>query len=423
MNIARSLLIWLAMAQAVSGATSTNLPPPPAASTADFQRQMAAHLAAPRFHTAQWGIKVVSLVSGTILFEHRTDQYFSPASNTKLFTTALALDKIGPNYRIKTSILAGSRPDASGRLPGDLIIFGRGDPTLNPRLRGGTIAKALDLFVNVIKAAGIKQINGDLIGDESYFKGPPFGAGWAINDLQSYFGAEITALSFNDNTLELSVKPASKAGAPASLSLSVATSLVVLSNRVTTVAKGGKTAVELYRPIGENMIYVSGTIAMEGSFKDEITLHRPARLFVELLRAALAQQNIAVTGRTRVMNWKDREVSPLNLPGLIEFGAVESLPLSDILREIQKPSQNLYTDLLLAHVGEVSRTKAGAGLTSEEVGIAALNTFLPKAGVKKSDILFEEGSGLSRYNLVTPNEIISLLTYMHRQPTAAVYFD
>ena len=423
MNVAHSLMVLLAFTQALSAATSTNLPPPPAASPAELQRQFTDHLAAPRFHTAQWGIKLVSMDGGGVLFEHRADQLLSPASNTKLFTTALALDRFGPNYRIKTSILAPSQPDAAGRLSGDLIVFGRGDPTLNSRVRGGTIGRALDLFVNTIKSAGIQRIDGDLIGDESFFRGSPFGTGWAIDDLQSYFGAEISALTFNDNTLDVVVKPAKQAGVPALVSLSVSNSMMILSNRVSTVAKGGMTSIDLYRPFGENLLYVSGTIAMESSFKDEIPVHRPARLFVELLRQALAQQNITVTGRAQVVDWKDREVSPLNLAGLIELGAVESLPLSDIVREIQKPSQNLYTDLLLAHVGEMSRPKAGANQTSEEAGIVALNAFLPKAGIKKSDVLFEEGSGLSRNNLVTPNAIISLLTYMHRQPTGSVYFD
>ena len=422
MNIARSLPLLLAFTQAAAGAIAEKPSAPPAISVAGFQRQMDGYLAAPRFHAAQWGLKVVSLDSRGILFEHKADQYFSPASNTKLFTTALALDKFGPDYRIKTSILARSRPDASGRLTGDLIIFGRGDPTLNPRLRGGTIGKVLDLFVNAIRTAGVHQIDGDLIADESFFKGPPVGAGWAVDDLQSSYGAEISALTFNDNTFELSVRPAERPGAPAILSLSVSNSIIVLSNRVTTVAKSGKTSIEVYHPPGENLIYVSGTVAMDGSFKDEMPIHRPARLFVALLKEALARRNITVTGQALVMDWKDREAAPLDVPSLIEIGIIESSPLSDIIREIQKPSQNLYADLLLAHVGELSRRNPRINQTSEEAGIVALNDFLPKAGIKTTDVLFEEGSGLSRNNLVTPNAIVSLLSYMHRQPSGQVYF-
>jgi len=368
MKTASTLLILLAFSLATHGATPEKPVPAGAASTGELAQQLAKHLDQPRFHTAIWGVKVIRSDTGEPVFEHNADQYFSPASNSKLFTTALALDRLGPDYRIKTSLLAAARPDASGKLAGDLIVYGRGDPTLNARLRGGTIESALEPFVKAIQAAGIKRIDGQLLGDESFFRGPPYGGGWAIDDLQSYYGAEISALTFNDNTAEISVKPGLQAGQPAKLSLSIATPLIVLSNRVTTIAKGGARSIDLYRPLGENVVYVSGKIPLEDSFKDDITLHRPARIFLELLRDALARRGIVVGGSTRLLDWKDREVSPLTMDKLVETGSIESLPMKDILREIMKPSQNLYTDLLLAHVGELSRTRMDDRKTSEDLG-------------------------------------------------------
>src|SRR6185295_14211143 len=113
--------------------------------------------------------KIVSLDTGKLIFEHNPQKYFSPASNAKLYTAALALEKLGPDYRIKTSLYSMAKPDASGTLKGDLIIYGRGDPTMAARLNGGDYFKGLEPLVSQLVIAGVKRIEGDLIGDESYF--------------------------------------------------------------------------------------------------------------------------------------------------------------------------------------------------------------------------------------------------------------
>ena len=172
-------------------------------------------------------MKVVSLDSGRTLFEQNAGKLFSPASNCKLYTMALALDQLGGDYRIKTSLYAATKPDRRGVLKGDLIIYGRGDPTINARLNGGDIFRALEPLVAALTNAGVRRIRGDLVGDESFFRGPPYGSGWAWDDLNSYYGAEISALTINDNTLQLSVTPGSTGGAPCQLTLSPATSYVV----------------------------------------------------------------------------------------------------------------------------------------------------------------------------------------------------
>ena len=138
----------------------------------------------PRFEAAMWGAKIVSLDSGKTLFEHNAGKLLKPASNAKLFTGALALDRFGPDYRSKTSLYSITRPDKSGTLRGDLIVYGRGDPSFAERFNGGNYTNILRPLVDAIAGAGIKQIKGDLIGDESYFRGPPFGTQWTWDDLQ-----------------------------------------------------------------------------------------------------------------------------------------------------------------------------------------------------------------------------------------------
>ena len=157
-------------------------------------------------------------------------------------------------------------------------------------------------------------------------------------------------------------------------------------------------------------------------YTEDITLHNPAGLFVSLFKEALARHGIEVGGRLRTLNWLDRPAAPPDYSQMVELGSMESPPLRDIAREVLKPSQNLYTDLLLAGVGERTRTNAVRPQeTSETLGLRELNKFLAQAGIKKGDVLFEEGSGLGRDNLAAPNATVTLLQYMSQHPCAAVY--
>jgi len=404
-----------------------------------------------------WGVKVVSMDSGKTLFEHNAGKLFSPASNCKLYTVALALDELGGDYRIRTSLYAASKPDRSGVLKNDLIVYGRGDPTINARLNGGDIFRALQPLVAALTNAGVRRIEGDLIGDESFIHGPPYGSGWSWDDMNYYYGAEISALTLNDNTLQVVVKPGASNGAPCQLTLVPATGYVILSNRTQTVTSGRR-EVNFYRPIEENVIYVSGQMPLEATnYTDDVTMHNPAGMFVTFFREALARNGIKLSGKTRTMTWLDRQVQPVEAGKLIELGAVESLPMREVAREVQKPSQNLYTDLLLAHIGALAQaeaksssvTSAGSGQkssatnaesrslgggapkinfpqlgrqeTSEDAGIRQLREFLAKAGVARGDFHFEEGSGLSRNNLTTPNATVALLQFMSKHAEADAY--
>ncbi len=385
-----------------------------------------------------WGVKIVSLDSGKILFEQNAAKLFSPASNCKLYTMALALDKLGGDYRIRTSLFSTAKPDKRGTLKGDLIVYGRGDPTINARLNGGDIFAALQPLVAALTNAGVKRISGDLVGDESFFQGPPYGSGWAWDDMNYYYGAEISALTLNDNTLQVVARPGVSNGAPCQLTLVPATSYLVLSNRTQTVAAGGKRDLTFYRPIEQNVVYVSGQMPLDATnYTDDVTMHNPAGLFMAFFREALARNGVKVSGKTRTVNWLDRQVRPLDVDKLIELGAVESLPMRDLVGEVQKPSQNLYTDLLLAHVGERERrspiqreaesgdkqagSEPGAPINSEDLGIRELQKFLARAGIQRGDVQFEEGSGLSRNNLATPNATVTLLQFMSRHAEADAY--
>jgi serine-type D-Ala-D-Ala carboxypeptidase/endopeptidase (penicillin-binding protein 4) len=395
----------------------------PPATLAELQQRLKEHISQPKYDAALWGVKIVAMESGKTVFEHNPQKLCSPASNCKLYTVALALDRLGADYRIKTSIYAKGKPSKSGKLSGDLIVYGRGDPTINARLHGGDISQAFEPLVAALTNAGVKRIAGDLVADESYFRGPPFGSGWTWDDLEYYYGAEISALTINDNTLQASVKPGPRLGAPCRITLSPGTTWLTFNNRTVTAEKEAKRTIRFYRPLEENIVYVSGQMPIgDAGSTNDVTMHNPAGLFGSFLKEALARRGIKVSGKLRTANWLDRQVNPIDFGRLVELGCVESLPMRNLAREVQKPSQNLYTDLLLAHVGEKTRTAdSRPDETSEDLGVRALNRFLAEVGVQKGETFFEEGSGLSRNNLASPNATVTLLQFMSRHKCADDY--
>jgi D-alanyl-D-alanine carboxypeptidase/D-alanyl-D-alanine-endopeptidase (penicillin-binding protein 4) len=423
MNTAPKILCLLFVALLGSSALAQEQNPP--ATLAELRQRLATHVGQSKYDAALWGAKIVSLDTGVTIFEQNPQKLFSPASNSKLYTVALALDRLGADYRIKTSLYAKARPNRAGKLKGDLIVYGRGDPTINARLHGASIYKALEPLVSALTNVGVKSIAGDLVGDESYFHGPPFGSGWALDDLEYYYGAEISALTINDNTLQAVVRPGPRVGAPCQLALQPATGWLSFNNRTATDEKGATRKIHFYHPLCQNVLRVSGQMPVDDTgYTNEVTVHNPAGLFVSFLREALARQGIEVKGKVRTVNWLDRQAQPLDYHSLVELGSVESLPMRDIAREVEKPSQNLYTDLLLAHAGERSRpADSSADETSEDLGIRELNKFLAEAGLKRGEVIFEEGSGLSRDNLTTPNATVTLLKFMNQHRCAQVYLE
>ncbi len=427
---------WLGLPQP-NFAQSTNAP----ATLVELRQQLTDLVNQPRFDAARFGIKAVSLETGQTLFEHEPGKLFSPASNCKLYTMAMVLDKLGGDYRLRTSLYSAARPDARGNLKSNLILYGRGDPTFNLKAGQGDLLRALQPLVAALTNAGVRKISGDLIGDDSFIVGSPYGSGWVWDDMNYYYGAEISALTINDNTLQLSARPGAKLGAPGQLELNPPTTYITLINQTRTSAADSRRVINLYRPVGQNVIYVNGQLPLNSTnkYSDDVTFSNPAGLFVEVFKAALARNGVKVTGKTRTVHWLERQGAPLDTSRLIELGFMESAPLRELNVLVQKPSQNLYTDLLLAHVGSLERERAlanqtpndsalfvdaaGSSGTSEDYGVRELYKFFSKVGIKQSDVKFEEGSGLARNNLVTPNATIQLLQFMSQHPEAESYYQ
>ncbi len=395
----------------------------PRETLADIQTLLSNRVAQPYLNAAALGVKVVSLATGKTIFESQANKLLKPASNAKLYTGALALDRLGPHYRTKTSLYANAKPTADGTLEGDLIVYGRGDPSFAARFHDGDYAKPLTPLLDALTAAGVKRISGDLVGDESFFRGPPLGESWTWDDLQEYYGAEVSALTIQDNVVDLVFKPAAEAGKPCEIRVQPATDYLTFINRTTTVTNGGKRSISLYRPLGENIVYIHGSLPLGGADQAEaVAVHQPALWFVTLFKEALAKRGITITGKVRTVNWLEREASPMDYTKLLEIAAVESRPLSEILAKMMKPSQNLYAQLLLLQVGATQNPKLETR-TTEESGLAELNKFLGELGLKRGEVFLQEGSGLSRTALLTPNATVTLLKQMTKHRHAEVFRD
>ena len=377
--------------------------------------RLAAHLAQPRFAAATWGIKILSLDTGKTVFEHNARKLLQPASNAKLYSGALALDRFGPGYQIRTSLYASQKPDESGTLEGDLLVYGRGDPSFAVRFEGVAYTNLLDPLAQSLVAAGVKRIRGDLVGDESFFRGPPYGSGWAWDDLQYYYGAAVSALTVQDNVVDLEFKPGAAPGAPCQFTAWPPLSELVFVNRTVTVQKGDKRSLDPQRLPGQVTVLLTGQMPVDDKGRWEgASEPRPAHWFLMLFHQALARQGIEVSGRLRTVDWLDRETQSVDYSKLVELGSARSRPMSEIIAKMMKPSQNLYAQLLLLQAGKLREKPADASQTTEEFGLAELNQFLTEAGVPKGEALLEEGSGLSRGTRVTPNATVILLQFMAR---------
>jgi D-alanyl-D-alanine carboxypeptidase/D-alanyl-D-alanine-endopeptidase (penicillin-binding protein 4) len=346
----------------------------------------------------------------------------------KLYTVAAALDRLSPDYHFVTSVYAPAKPDSSGTVHGNLTIYGRGDPSIAARFNNGNYFKGIDDLAARIVAAGVKRVEGDLVGDETYFTGPQYGSGWEWDDLQWWFGAEVSALTVNDNALDLSVKPGMKVGAPAVITTGPPDPLLRIINKVTTAPRGTRRDLAAYRALGSDEVEISGLIPLEDKgYSGGLAISRPALLFAYLLRASLSQQGVVIKGKTRTISQPISAASAGTVvSGLVEVASLQSPPLSMIAAQTLKPSQNLYTELILRTLGNVAApapTSVSVDRTSETAGIQVVRTFLREAGVNSSPLSLNDGSGLSRSDMVTAEATLQLLTYMHLHRYAAVFRD
>lgn len=378
---------------------------------ADLKSKVHQSVTRPEMKRGSIGLKVVSLDTGKVWFDHNSEKYFMPASNNKSFAVATAIEKLGPDFKFVTSVYASKSPDKNGKVKGNVTVFGRGDVSISSLFNDGDYFKGIDALADRIIAAGVKKIDGDLIADDSYFSGDAVPGSWEVDDLSTYYGAEVSSLPVNDNAIDVSIAPA-KAGQPCVLNLKPANSVITLINKCVTSPDNTKRDISVQRSVENGPITVAGSIAAnEKEILRSVAVTRPALLLVDLLKQRLTQKGVAVKGKVRLAISTDRVAGATP----VEIAKLESAPLSVVALRTMKPSQNMFTETILRTLGEQLGDKSDPKLSSEERGLAVVRAFLKQIGAAEDGWVQWDGSGLSRHNLVTPAILIQLYTYMAKE--------
>jgi D-alanyl-D-alanine carboxypeptidase/D-alanyl-D-alanine-endopeptidase (penicillin-binding protein 4) len=410
------------------------------ATLADLRNRIEEIVRQPALEPGFFAVKIVSLDSGQVIFEQNANKFVRPASNMKLYTLAAAFDRLTPDFHFVTSVYAKEKP-ADGKINGDLIIYGRGDPSIAARFNGDYFKGINDLADRIV-AAGVRRIKGDLVGDESYFNGAPFGSGWEWEDLTWSYGAQVSALTINDNAIDLNIKPGASVGAPVSIVTGPpAASFMTIVNRATTSPKGSRSDLRIYRGLGANTLEISGSLPLgDAGFPGGVAIPDPALAFVSMLRDALIKRGVKLDGRLRTVNERSgTSLVPYDPMGairfqqpssIVEIASLSSPQFSVIAAQTLKPSQNQYTELILRTLGRLNtRPNLTTQLTTrgsesdEDLGLSVVKNFLRQAGVGDNDVELNDGSGLSRNDLISANTTVQLLTFMSRHKYFAQFRD
>lgn len=431
----------LVFAASVLAAPSGAPAPAPSARLAEH---IAALLNSPDLAHGFWGIEVDSLKTGEALYSLNSDKLFTPASNTKLFTTAAALALIGPDYKFRTTVETTAALDRYGRLNGDLILVGHGDPNLSGRelpydqrtQRADDPIQALEALADVLVQKGVKYIDGDIVADDSYFAFERYGEGWSQDDLVWADGAPVSALTINDNVVFVNILPADRPGEKAFVSVKPFSDYYRLDNRIVTTPAGTARKFFVNREPGSTVLTLWGNLPLDDSGTSEaLAIEDPAEFAAELFRDLLEKRGIVVYGRQRTRHTELATLSTFTATAIapsregsgggarsfdngqpLILASYESKPLVEDIRIINKVSQNLHAEILLRLLG---RERGNAGTV--EGGLEVIAKFLTQAGIAGDQYVFYDGSGLSRQNLVSPHAIAQLLRYASSQPWGAAY--
>ena len=403
----------------VSAEHPSGLPGTEREDVARFRQRVDAILAEPENERSFWGVLVADAGTGEILYVHNPARHFVPASNAKLFTTAMALATLGTDFRIYTRVL-GMGALESGRLRGDLVLLGAGDANLSNRVfpyvkpyvkeveRDGPPEKILAELADQVVAQGVKQIEGDIVADDSYFERGRFPSGWTVDDTVWGYGAAVSAIAVNDNTVTLEVRPGPAVSAPLRVSLEPWSGLYEVRTQAVTSAAGSEAQLELSREPESRVFYLRGTLPLDAPPRPlVVAVQEPAEHAAALLARLLEARGVRINGRSRARH--SGETAPAPAPGDSEALVLAenvSPPLLEDVRLTNKISLNLHAELMLR---VAAREKVGA-LTPDDA-LEFAEQFRQSVGLEPADVLLTDGSGLSRNNLVTPQAVVQWLAW------------
>ena len=395
----------------------------PAGTGAQTLAQRIEHrLDAPGLNRLLWGVAVTD-VDGHLLFGRNEDRLFIPASNTKLVVSVAANAMLGPGFTVRTSVY-GTGPVTDGTLQGDLVLYGRGDPTFSNRCydadttRPGACdhdpAAKLRQLARQLRDRGIRTVAGDLVGDGSYFTPQIIHPAWEVYDLGWWYAAPVSGLGFNDNSVDFRELAGDSVGRPPEVVMTPDIGAFVLDNRAEVAARGARRTFDIFRSPDGRSYLATGVLAAGSPARTEsAAVLDPNRYAALAFRHELAAVGILVRGETRstadsFTYHAARQATPI--------AEVTSRPLRDWLYPILSPSQNWFAEMTLKQLG---RQFGGAG--SWEEGRRVERRFLiDSVGIDSTEFSLQDGSGLASNNLVTPLAFTRLLAWARRHANFAV---
>ncbi|GAA3306524.1 D-alanyl-D-alanine carboxypeptidase/D-alanyl-D-alanine endopeptidase [Nonomuraea dietziae] len=390
--VAGALVVALAWASSpVSPATAAD----PSPGIADLTQDLNQILSDSRLTIARAGVVVKSAATGEELYSIDSGKLMTPASNTKLFTSAAAAEVLGLDYRFTTSALAAGRTVGS-ILKGDLVLRGTGDPTM--------LAADYDALAAAVAAKGVKVVTGRLVTDDSWFDTVRLGQDWAWDDETAYYAAQISALTASpdrDYDAGSVIVSVAADGDKVKVTTTPETDYLKIVNNATV---GASTDVLIERRHGTNTVVITGTVA--GPYDEWVAVDDPTRYAASLFRKALNAHGVRVLGST---------VSGAP-EGASELAKHESMPLSELLVPFMKLSNNMHAEILTKAMG---RKVAGQGTWA--AGLKATSDFAKANGVQILNL--RDGSGLSRRDGVTAGSIAQLLLSVRSKPWFTTWYN
>jgi D-alanyl-D-alanine carboxypeptidase/D-alanyl-D-alanine-endopeptidase (penicillin-binding protein 4) len=356
----------------------------------------------PALERATFGIAVRSLDRDEPLYQMNARKLLLPSSAMKIVTLAGAADQLGWDYTFTTRLVA-SGPIRGGTLAGDLVVIGAGDPSIDDW--DGAATELFHQWADLLKAAGIARVGGRLVGDDNAFTDEPLGAGWAWDDLAASYATAVGALQYNENTAQLVITAGAAAGEPGRVEVMPAGAPVTVRNAVITTPRSVPVALFIRPSPRGPSVDVRGTVPLNSvRHIRNVSVENPTLYFTNAMRRAIAANGIEVKGPT--VDIDDLPVPP-SLEGSAPLLVHQSAPLTSLAATMMKMSQNLYAETLLRAIGAHD-----AGIGSFESGRAALQRTLAAWGIAPADVLLADGSGLSRYNLITAEALASILAHV-----------
>ena len=366
------------------------------------------------YANAHWGVIVVSLRDGRVACSRDGRKLFNPASIQKTLTAIVALDKLGTDHRWQTKVLSAGGIGADGTLDGDLILRGEGAPDFD--------TAALENLVGQLQAKGLRRVKGGVVGDSSYFRGEVIGRGWTWDELQTDWGAEASALTFNENQAFINVENGEVKTSTDYIRGVLGTPQPINANTSDEEAleNGG-----VRRGLEDNEFYVWGT---SKNFGMRVAVHDPAKWAAKSLREALEKKGIAVEGETRSRDWRAEDGFQPEKAQVLAM--VESQTLEEIVRKMNKHSVNLFAELILRTLGskfgnevpdQIQQPSTVRG--DDTAGAALIKKWLLEHNIAAQDTQISDGSGLSRLDFVSPESFAKAFIVAAREPIAQVFTD